>query len=270
MKKNCQGQAMLVLIIITMIAAITIGASIAARSIISNRQTTFNIQNESAFTLADSGVEIAIKNINDALSLNQPIPTGEFTGTLDSNTYKYEIAKEGDTTAVLNMPSFSLNKNQIEVFLLNKKISQFTIKWAYKTAQPVPMEINYLRKEPTTEYTLVQKSYYCPDNTGTPNLDNLLTPSVDTATTTCTVTENVGNPGSEFDLVQIVPRVNNTSKVEITITPLSGEAVPLQGYTITSSGTSGQSQRSIKVLYMLPTLARIFNNTLYAQSIQNN
>lgn len=267
--KNYNGQAMLVLVIITMIAAITIGASIAVRSIVSNRQTTFNVQNESAFSLADSGVEIAIKNINESIAAGQPIATGDFTGNIDNNSYKYTLAKEGDTTSVLNMPAFSMSKNQIEVFVLDKKIGQFTVKWTYKAGQVVPLEINYIKKETTGEYTLVQKSYYCPS--AVTNFENLLAPNfVDAANSNCTVTENVGQPGNEYDLVQVVPRANDTPKLEVTLNPLSGQKVPLQGYTITSRGTTGESQRAIKVLYMIPNLARIFNNTLYAQSIQNN
>lgn len=269
---NKKGQAMLILVIITMVAALGIGATVASKSVLDQRKSSLNTQSEGAFSAADAGVEEAIKNVKAALvsGVDPSTPTA-VTNALEDAEYSYNIKEVGNKNQTVTIPRFDLSKDQVEVFNLGGNVDKFDVEFRGKLA----MQVNLYKQDLVTpgNYVLMQSYYRCAGYnepaSGSGVVDATL---VDAATSTCKI-ENVSalNASNEgYDLLTVVPIGNKASRIQVTLYPDSPKTVPLQAYEIDATGTIDQSHRTIKVLYMVPSLARIFNNTLYAQDIVAN
>lgn len=268
-KKTRKGQAMLVLVLITMISALAIGTSVVVRSIVSSKGTSFFSQNELAFNAADSGVELALKDVRTKIEQGQDPSTAGTTGQFGVSNYNYTVEKLGGSNSPLTIPNISLNQNQIEVYMLtdtaNGRVSKADVTWGNKAKNEVALEVNLLRDQGNSNYLLTQNTYKCPPSYIFPGADNLISDNVSFNNTdkTCTVSLTV----DQFALMQAVPRFNNVTTLKVTLTPTTNRNVPVQGYLVKSNGSAGASQRSITVLYQIPSLARVFNNTLYTKEV---
>jgi len=274
---NRKGQSMLLLVVVTMIAALGIGTTIATRSMVSQKETTTSSQNEVAFNAADAGIELAISDILEAVDGGStPASSKSVDLNNDGNSdFEYTVTEVGglSSTGSVVVPSFNLEKDKIEVFVLNEDVASATISWSNDSSLNIPMEVNLLDETTPGNYSLVQATYNCPNGSNVPaGASPVSTDDTSGSIRTCSVTI-ASIDGSSFDsasLLSIVPRENPSKNVSITLNPKSGSKVPLQGYEVLASGLEGQSQRNITVLYLLPNLARLFNNTLYAEMISAN
>lgn len=251
------GQAMLLLVIVTMIASLGVGLSLATRSIISERETVYNVQNEQAFNAAEAGLEVALKKVKEG------IYDSASDLDLDSAKYSYDISTVGNVLSSVTTPAFNLDKDKTDVFELADVIRRIDVYWARDGSDIPAIEVNLLEDVGGGTYNLAQTSYgWCNPDDSSNGLDT--SANWDAGKGSCKLA-NINT--SNYALLQVTARKNNAKNVEIVLTPKSGKKVPVQGYKIVAAGDAGQSRRNITAFYRPSDIRRLFNNTFYLQSL---
>ena len=265
MKKLYSGQATLILVLGIMVLGLGIGIARFTQTNISTRESTYDNQREDAYTCAESGVEIAIKCINDLLEAGTPegkvlesckAGITPITDEVGACSYSYTLT---ELNTDFTIPK--LSKDQTEVILLDgNNTPRVTITWK----NPLDTGGNYLESNLLSPnslangYDLTQKLYSC---------GNVFSTTVTGAQSVnanpdCTV--DIDTSGNS-DFIQITARDDDMNNIRVQVA-----GGPTQGFGIMSVGESGQAKRTIEVNYMLPNIARSFNSSFYANSVSNN
>jgi len=220
---------------------------------------------------------LAISDIIEAVGATSPITMSK---SVDLNgdsidDFEYSITEVGGPgTNIVNVPPFNLEQDKPEVFLLDTNVSHISLSWSNDSSLLIPLQVNMLSRTAKGYDLLSQKTYLC----GDPGLPSYATPSNgiapsgnsdDGSTRTCSISLS-GPDLLTSSLLSIVPILNPSENITVTLTAGPSSSIPLQGYKILASGLEGQSQRNITVLYMLPNLAKLFNNTVLTGSIGTN
>lgn len=236
------GQVILILVIVTMISALGVGISLVSRSVTSERETVYTVQNDQAFSCAEAGIETFIDCINNHPYTTETCYMTGGNGALTTCGFSY-------TGSEIRSPvEFKvLEKDQTEVLILEDKVSSVTITWNQVAEQD--LEVNLLDGG-VGGYALTQAHYGSANCSGT----------------SCSVTI----PTNIYNLMQITPRINRAENMVIVLTASGADPVPVQAYNIKSTGTAGQSLRNITVNYMPPHPGRVFNDAVYVTRIAGN
>ncbi len=283
MKKR-NGYALLLLV--TLISVISIaGATYYLTSKRSNlKDVTTNVQTDNALNCAESGVDIAVDCLNDAIANgtweSADCTVSEFT-TLDPATsaddttvckYKSEVKSLTDS---IYLPI--LQKDKTEVILLNAGVNDIDglqISWKSKdtlTPKGDVLEVNLVKEDSSSSNKLLldQTDYSC-NFTQKIELSGVNASDFVQATLdgdTCSLSASpIDVTGYKF--AQITARYNDAVDVKINLTATAGE-YPVQGYEISSTGKLGEAVRDVKAIFLYSArygLARLINNAVYAKS----
>lgn len=261
--KNKSGQATLIIVLAIMLIGLGIGIATFGRSTTTLRESTYNVQSEQAFSCAESGIDNAIQCIS-----NNPGADSDFiVSNCSLNPGKVDPADPNSCEFVTSLQKltdsmgFSLQKDQTEVIVLNGAVSSADVNWSLNDSTGNLLEINVLTSDGSGGYNIKQLLVGCgsplfPDTTKGNPLD------ASGCSTGGSLLSSIG--GAEY--LQLTAREDNVDDIQVT---LNGTP-PVQGYNIVSKGTQSLAQRELEVNYMLPSILRLFNNTLYASSVSSN
>lgn len=123
MQEYQQGQVLLIVVLV-MVTALTVGLSVAARSVTNTRTSEQSSSSEKAFSAAEAGIE-------QSLTSNTAV-TGSFT---NNSSYKTTLVTVAGTAFALNNSSAVLQDSPLDVWLstypgyTNQWSGTFTIYW---------------------------------------------------------------------------------------------------------------------------------------------
>lgn len=241
------GQVLLIVILVIIVAS-TIGLSLASRSVISLRTSTEEAESQKALAAAEAGIERMIQgDISVAASLHGDNP---------SNNSKYDVgyvevkgdnflmsggnSLPKDEGADLWLSTYSSNPSSNYTGQWSGNLS---IYWGEDTATPCnnsALEIIIISGS-TSSPALTRYAYDpCEDRR---NTNKFSSPSSGTIIDAKTFLYgvNINNISSGL-IARIIPIYGNAS-----VGVKSNPALPLQGYKIDSTGTSGQASRKLTV-----------------------
>lgn len=263
-----KGQVTLVLVLGVMVLGLGIGIARFTQLNSSVRESTYDTQREQSYGCSEAGVELAITCLKTAISegyqgsqiseqcqVQEPVP-------LDPNdpgtcSYKYAISTIQDEFVIPNLPD-----NNTEIAVLDgTATSNIDLVWNSPGDDGHNLEVNVLVDNGSGGYDLDQSVYSCGSNA--PNVTGSSVSDANRPPNSCGI-DNIGQ-GLRPSIIQLTPRGSDASNVTVSL-----EGAEIQGYQIVSTGIAGEAQRIITVNYMLPNIARSFNNTFYAGSVSNN
>lgn len=255
--KNQSGQALLIIVLV-MVVALTIGLSVASRTITNLRNTRDQASSQKALSAAEAGVEQAIKNGANV--------AGSFSG---NTTYTTTIGQVLGTSIILNGGSAIPKNDAIYVWLYDATgappatgpwSGSLTIYWGNTSGAPnnAALEISVISG---TNANPVMKRYGFDPYASrvSSNRFTNVAASVNTVSgvnfsykTTISITNGF--------LLRVDPIYTSTI-----VGAVGSVALPSQGKTITSTGTSDSTtQRKVTVYQGYPEIpAEFFPYTLF-------
>lgn len=299
--KNQSGQ-ILVIFLLVLVVGLAITLSIASRTVTDIRQTTTSDESNRSYFAAESGVEKALRLIED--STGTPIPPG----TVDLNgvnrsTANYTVVDSGATSGqVFEFPN-PFGKDEVaQVSLMSdfndltsvlsgtsyRNNSTLTIYWDEGSGIPDP-------NQPAIEVSIVTCTSNC--SSGTPTFDikkMLFDPKSGRTTNAClaptssdgNITTNQGNvinykykvalalnsscgnndvisSATEYPIMARIRFLYNPTSVKLGVMNPGG-VLPTQGQTITSTGSTPSGvTRKLVVTRLYPSLPAIFDYVLF-------
>lgn len=260
-KNNTRGQVLLI-VVLTMVVALTVGLSIASRTISNLKFSKQNEESQRAFSAAEAGIEQALKQVE-----NQSLQS-----TLQENNSSYTT-----TATVQSGTSFLLNGGGIvdqdvgtDVFLASyptysPPLAQTTVTLYWNTENQ-----NSCLKSATTQAAL--EVVVLSGTTSSPTLSKYI---YDPCSRISNTSAN-GGQGTIGDitfvhsavisvtnglLMKVIP-IYNSTKIGVSSTV----ALPSQGSVISSVGTSGETVRKVVYFSSFPQLPlELFPYSLISQ-----
>lgn len=253
MVKNSQkGQALLIVVLV-MVVALTVGLSVVSKSITNLRTSEEEANSQRALAAAEAGIEQSIKN-------NAPIAQGSFD---NSTTYSTSIAQVLGTSFLVNggnpvsqdagtdiwLSDYSENQSNI---YNNPWSGTLTINWGTSsnacseaameavlvTGSKLSPQVKRYTFDPCSARTSANRFTFVP-----------ITQSVISGKTFY-YQASISIPSFAPGLIgKLVPLYNN-SPIGVT----GSVALPLQGSTITSVGKSGGTERKVNVFQGYPEI----------------
>ncbi len=260
-KLNNSGQALLVVVLV-MIIALTVGLSLISRSITSVKTSTEQASSQKALAAAEAGVEQAIKN-NTSIAQS----------TFGSDTkYQTQVTAVSGTTFLINGGDLVQRDDSADVWM-----SDYATDSAKLYANPISSNITVdfgTSSNPCTNPAIVVDVI-----SGGKNAPVLNKYSYDPCISRRS-SNNFSAPVSGGDTVSAVTFTNKTQVINVSsglffrVTPvyadtkmaiISSVPLPSQGSVITSTATSGNTKRSIKVFQGYPKIpAEFFPYSLFS------
>ena len=259
------GQIILIVVLV-MVIALTIGLSVAARGIMGLRTSTEEADSQRALAAAETGIERSVQEI-------QPIPLATSVPDTESSTVtnsKYSTgvkAVEGSTFLINGGLEVSKDEGA-DVWFVNHvggnpdystpsnpdKVNLF---WGSSTSgcNEAAIEVIVVTRDPSTSIVKTYRYAYDPcslriGNNFTPALAGIhsITGSTFTFGTPPNndLTENIASP-KNIVFMRVIPLYQNA---RIGVYACNGgicTLLPVQGYQITSTGTSGDASRTVSV-----------------------
>ena len=289
--KEEKGQALAIIILIVLVV-LTVGLTVATRTLTGLKETTKQEESIRAYDAAEAGVEEALLKIKNGVGVGT---TG--TGTLaeSQSQYIYEIQslsglvgsqfsfrveKDQSYQVNLDVDDDSLDGKQINIYwwkqnpLLEPSEVDPDVSIGCGSLDPAiaALEFSYLRQD-ASGYSIAQKEIY--DYCSTARSNNFSTPSYvsfnDSQNNTF-LFEAAASGSSSITLqtdikriLRITPRYNSTW---VLIDVPTGESLPTQGFIIVSKGISGETERVIKVSRSVASLPSIFDFSIFSGSDQ--
>lgn len=247
MKKNERGQVLLIVVLV-MVISLTVGLSLASKSITSLRTSTEEANSQKALAAAEAGVEQAIKN-------NLSIASGSFS---NNTTYETTITPVLGTSFQLNAGNPVLQDDGIDLWLsgystndselyTNPWTGTLTIHWGNTPTgcENAALELAIIsgsRANPImTRYTYDPCQARSSSNSFDPAPLNQRTISGKNFYYQAVINISSGLIG------RIIPFYTNT-----VIAVTGSTALPSQGSTVVSTGVSGDTERKVTVFQGYP------------------
>lgn len=266
--RSQKGQVLLI-VVLTMIVALTVGLSIASRTITNLKISKQNEESQRAFHAAEAGVEQALKQLNQA-SISNP--------ALGNNAgYSAQIEPTKGNAILLNGGDLIDQDAGLDVWLSTYPTyadpmpagSTVTIYWG----DPAVQIAGKCAKTDGNAINSALEVVVLSGNTGTPSLNKYVfdpcsriqnAPYVSGGNVLSTsFSYNTGPISVANGLIMKIIPIYNSTKIGITS---SGADLPSQGSTITSTGTSGDTVRKVVYFSSYPQIPlEIFPYSLVAQ-----
>lgn len=257
------GQALLAVVLLLVII-LTIGLSLAARSITNVRQTSEEDNSQRAFSAAEAGIEVALSNdVGTTFS-------GNFT-----NDTNYEVLKRDLLASQINLQGASVfSRNEpVDIWLsqyptyTDPFVGAVRLYWGEAGSGD---SCDYAALEIVTLHRSIQDpliNHYAYDPCGRGNFSNSVSSGgvIDGKNYRYSVTINsftTANPGF---IMRIIPSYHDTIMAVRTV----GPALPSQGTIIESRGVSGGTERKIVVVKKHPSVpSELFPYVLFTPNNQ--
>jgi hypothetical protein len=281
MKKSASGQ-ILVLVLLVVLIGMSIGLSIAARTLSNLKDTTSLNQSNRAFNAAEAGIELALSKLNnDPHACDTNCWSTSLSGVDSVNVTADPI---GGNTNAFGLANVSRD-DVIQVNLEGYTGSQMNIYWGKSADQgncssTAAIVVSVVYKQSST-YNLAKKALdKCAADASHNN--NFDAASVSNASAADSITIQDGSVHTDYGfktainvaagggfipsgaqiLLARVRLMYGDSTEQIAISPV-GANLPNQGQQITSTAVSGQNQRTVKVVRSNATLPAIFDYALF-------
>lgn len=256
MQRNGEkGQALLIIVLV-MVVALTIGLSIASKTIINLRTSTEEANSQKALAAAEAGIEQAIKN--NQLGTN--VASGTFTDTKAS--YQTSVTAISGTSFLINGGNPVLQDNGADLWLSNYSsdpsqiftspwTGALTISWGNSSDPCSNSALEIIIISGTSKQSATSKRYAfdaCAARSASNhftqvglNQNAVLGKNFFFQTTPITISSGF--------LGRIIPLYTNT-----TVGVVGNAALPSQGTTITSTGILGTTTRKVNVFQGFPEI----------------
>ena len=266
-----RGQVLLI-VVLTMIVALTVGLSIASRTITNLKISKQNEESQRAFQAAEAGVEQALKQIKTAN------PTAPSNSSLGNNAgYSTTISPTSGNAFLLNGGDTIDQDSGLDVWLSTYPTytdpmavgSTVTVFWGDPAIQPS----GKCQKSDGNAIVSALEIVILSGNTSAPTLSKYVFDPCNRILNASASGSGGSVLGTNFSyntgpipvgaglIMKIIP-VYNSTKMGITATT----GLPSQGSTITSTGTSGDTVRKVVYFSSYPQIPlEIFPYTLIAQ-----
>lgn len=267
-----KGQAIVWVTLITLVV-LTIGLSIASRTLSNIRQSQETEQTNRAFSAAEAGIEAALYLFESPAG----VPVSQITPTplpASNSEYSYTVSEEGDgNETVLPVP---LEKDGVYQVNATNMVGNITIYWvksgdAAEENSRASLLVTLVSREADDDYDVVRVAYN--PTTGLTRV-NGFSPSAGGEEVQVggvrflEKTDEITLPGTggKEKIIRIRVMDNGESGNTIGLKADAGQAFPVQYYTITSTGTSGDTERTIRVNRTDQMLPGLFDFALMSLS----
>lgn len=249
MIKNEKGQALLIVVLV-MVVALTVGLSVASRSITNLRTSTEEANSQKALAAAEAGVEQAIKS-------NAILTQGNFGDT----TYTTNIKEVNGTNILLYGGNPVLQDNGIDVWLSKYSSTPanlfttdlwsgtLTIKWGVSSDSCNNAAIEFVLIYNTRSDPKIKRFAFDPCQIRKSSNNFTAATLAQSNTSGKDFFYEAQVPVSLGLIGRIVPLYTNTP-----VALVGSSALPSQGSTVTSTGTSGGTQRKVNVFQGYPEI----------------
>lgn len=247
MKKFEQGQTLLIVVLV-MVVALTVGLSIASKSITSLRSSTEEASSQKALAAAEAGVEQAIKN-------NLSIASGSFS---NNTVYSTSVTQVLGSSFLLNGGNPVLQDDGIDLWLSTYSTNQtqlysnpwsgnLTIHWGNSSNGCSNAAIEIAVISGSRAAPILTRYAFDPCQTRSSvnsfnfvsSLNNTIAGKTFYYRTTIAVSSGL--------IARVIPFYANTPMAAV-----GSVALPSQGTTIVSTGKSGNTERRVNVFQGYP------------------
>lgn len=259
------------LIIMTMVMAVSlvIGVAIASRVVTTLRQISYTEQSALALSFAESGVEQALKRLENPLCAPPNYPEsacGPFADDVNgdgTNDFSYSISQAGGGSVF--SPGEPLGKDKaFQVNLEGYGGTEVNVYWAEETANPAAMEISVVYFD-GTQYQLKRDAYDPIVTRGGQNQFLLpTTVSFPVEGVTYRYQVQVALPALPASVKFLRLRAIYNSAPFAVVAQTGTPGLPAQGARIVSTGSYGEIQRTVEVLRTLPALSELFDFVIFS------
>lgn len=251
------GQA-LIIVILTMVVALTVGLSVATRSITTVRISTSEEESSQAFSAAEAGIEEVLKS-NVSMASENILP--------NNARYQATLVIPVSTTEFL-VPALTLKDDTVQIWLSNypdysgKYNGSITLFWG-DPGDSCP------------NASAIEVILFSGTNVNNPGVNRFALDPCTRGNNFTFVSGGSGNVGgvdfrnsysisvSNGIILRIIPLYKNTN-----LAVRGTSALPSQGKDVTSTGkvTSGQGDivRKIRVFQLNPALPYIFDHAIFS------
>jgi len=261
---NQRGQALLVVVLV-MVVALTVGLSIASKSITGFRNSTEQASSQKALSAAEAGIEQALKSNVSIGTPDNPIKLG------DSN-YNTTVTQVDGTEFLLNGGNPVLQSSGIDLWLTayNKESTElykdpyqgpFTVYWGDSTGACNNAALEVVVITGTRASPVISRYAFDPCDIGnepTRQDSNHFAACLSDRSQGCKVAiHTIANKTFQYQatipavsglVARVIPLYMNA------ILGVSGQLFPSQGKVITSIGKSGATERKVNVFQGYPEL----------------
>lgn len=278
---NQKGQVVLILVLV-MTVALAIGISVVQRSLSDISTATKVEQSSRAFSAAEAGIEKAIQEVTQAQPNYSPVPSFN----LDNNATVGGVDKNRVPATGQALEYSSLSKEELaQVWLANPNDlsspyggSTLDIYWGNTTDDRAALELTLiyygtdstdLVDGSTSKYR--NRKWFLDQITRTPanNFDRSANCNGNHSTGSSSTTYQCykqlsGLPASPSRLMLIRARLlYNTTSQPFAVKPTSG-SLPQQATVFTSTGTSGGTQRKVRVFRLDKVVPPYFDYAIFS------
>lgn len=239
---NNRGQV-LIIILLVIVIVLTIGLSIAGSSLKNVQETAILEETNRAFSAAEAGIEEAL------LYLEQGTPVPTISGkALEAGS----VIKQVQATQQESLQLSALEQDsvaQLDLECPTCGTGSVTITWDINSA----LVITRIYWD-GSDYAVERWALNCGFDPG--NNFTLKSPGVDNK-----CTQEINIDGAADKVLRIRAMYADTS---ITVTPNPGTTIPVQSTVVTSTGQSGETERTIQVERTLPVPPAILDYVLFS------
>lgn len=255
---NQNGQALLIVVLV-MVVALTVGLSIASKSITSFRNSTEQASSQKALSAAEAGIEQALKS-NTSISSSFPQDTkyDAVVSIVQGKTFLLNGGNPVLQNSGIDLWLTTYSKNPAELYKNPYPSSEsFTVYWGDSSGgcNNAALEVVVIAGTRASPVISTYAFDPCEDRSNKNSLEfiNLIKADMAGRTFYYQATIPVGNggvPGGGGLIARVVPLYTSAiMAVNSIITPF-----PPQGSAITSVGKSGTTERKVNVFQGYPAL----------------
>jgi len=269
------GQA-LIIILLVMAVSLTLGVSVASRSISTLRQVTFSAQSAQSLAFAEAGAEEALKCLDDGSCAAPFDPAAVDLDGDGSNDFDYAITVLGASATFDGLPPLERDST-IEVSLLSYPAdTSISVYWVDRSSSgemgaDSGMELSILYCDDdgptcTTGNYMMQRTAYDTIAGRANGIPKVALGSYNINGTTYGYRATVTPPGGKYPAALRLRVLYAQEAVSVAVQAPGGAVLPAQGQKIESSGFSGEVIRKVEVVRTNPFLSELFDFAIFSGS----
>ena len=246
---NKEGQVLPLILLVILVAA-TIGFSIAGTAIKNIEETNLNEESNRAYSAAEAGLEEKLLELEQGGGAPVPITTPT---PLQSGAYIKEVTVEQSTA--LNISK--LEKDSVAQINLDcATCVAGTVSYTWDEGTALVVTKIHGDAEP---YTVSRYAYECGSISGA-NFDS---GTFNVNTRKCTESISVDNrsAGGKDRVIRFRAMYADTS---LSVSPSASNVIPVQSTVLTSTGQSGETERTVQVQRSAPVPPSILDYVLFS------
>ncbi len=261
--KSSQSGQILLIVVLSIVVALTVGLSVASRTISNLRISKQNEESQRAFQAAEAGLELATQALSQGSS-------GNLASGLDNTaTYQVEVQSEGGNEIILNGENLVQRSVGLDVWMSNHDDYSSPFRGSVILGFGSPgqdcssrnkdyapaLEVLYIYGDPNAPQ--FRRDVYDPCRNISGRISNATGGSAGATTIAGTqfpfsINLNLSSDPSNILIMKVIPIYNST---KLGIRRVSGNRnLPAQGSTIVSTGRSGDTVRKITYFQSHPQI----------------